>query len=179
MFQEATFVRAHSPPPNMMQVERFYGKNVLGIGCTNLVMSQWATYIGSIVYTVPTCFSKLAILLFLLELNSNQAWYRWTVYVGMFVVAGSSIGIFFSSVFPCKPFRKTWDLAIPPEVGSCIDRWAMFQATAGLGVATDLLLIAIPVPMIIGLHLSVKKKVALLGMFAIGSMYACAFRHPL
>ncbi|KAH7124598.1 hypothetical protein EDB81DRAFT_846919 [Dactylonectria macrodidyma] len=100
----------------------------------------WGTYISSIIYTVPTDFSKIVILLFLLELNSNQAWYRWTLYVGMSLVAGSSLGIFFS------------------HVGSCIDRWAMFQATAGLSVATDVLIIAIPVPTIIRLHLSVKRR---------------------
>ncbi|KAL6356004.1 hypothetical protein LRP88_09589 [Fusarium phalaenopsidis] len=90
------------------------------------------------------------------------AWYRWTIFTTIFIVSASSISIFFASVFPCTPFRKSWDLAIPAEVGSCIDRPAMFQATAGLGVATDVLIIAIPIPMIVGLHLSAKKKAALL-----------------
>ncbi|KAK7415332.1 hypothetical protein QQX98_005976 [Neonectria punicea] len=129
----------------------------------------WASYINSIVYTVPTCLSKIVILLFLLEINSNQSWYRWTVFATMFVVAGSGIAIFFASVFPCTPFRKSWDLALPADVGSCIDRPAMFQATAGLGVATDIMIIAIPIPMVIGLQLSLKKKAALLCLFAIGS----------
>ncbi|KAI8721245.1 hypothetical protein NCS52_00571600 [Fusarium sp. LHS14.1] len=129
----------------------------------------WATYINSIVYTVPTCLSKVVILLFLLELNKGQAWYRWTIFGTIFIVSASSISIFFASVFPCQPFRKSWDLNIPADVGSCIDRPAMFQATAGLGVATDVLIIAIPIPMIVGLHLSAKKKAALLCLFAIGS----------
>ncbi|KAH6884932.1 hypothetical protein B0T10DRAFT_577330 [Thelonectria olida] len=129
----------------------------------------WANYINSIVYTVPTCLSKIVILLFMLEINSNQPWYRWTVFITMFVVAGSSIGIFFASVFPCTPLHKAWDLSLAPEVGSCIDRPAMFQATAGLGVATDVIILAIPIPMVVGLQLSVKKKIALLLLFAIGS----------
>lgn len=105
----------------------------------------------------------------MLDINNNQHWYRWTVYVTMFVVAGSSIGIFFASVFPCTPFRKSWDITMPADVGSCIDRPAMFQATAGLGVATDVIILAIPIPMVVGLQLSMKKKVALLLLFAIGS----------
>lgn len=61
------------------------------------------------------------------------------------------------------------------DVGSCIDRSAMFQATAGLGVATDVIMIAIPIPMVLGLQLSAKKKAALLCLFGIGSAYV--FRH--
>ncbi|KAM5344600.1 hypothetical protein ACJ41O_013135 [Fusarium nematophilum] len=129
----------------------------------------WAYYINSIVYTVPTCLSKVVILLFLLEINTNKGWYRWTVFATMFIVAGASIGIFFASVFPCRPMHKAWDLTLAADVGSCIDRPAMFQATAGLGVATDVLIIAIPIPMVIGLQLSAKKKAALLCLFAIGS----------
>ncbi|KAH7128055.1 hypothetical protein B0J13DRAFT_453815 [Dactylonectria estremocensis] len=129
----------------------------------------WATYINSIVYTVPTCLSKIVILLFLLELSGSQNWYRWTVFASMGIVAGTGIGIFFASVFPCTPFRKSWDLAIPADEGSCIDRPAMFQATAGLGVATDIIMIAIPIPMVVALQLSAKKKAALLCLFSIGS----------
>ncbi|KAF7556711.1 hypothetical protein G7Z17_g1234 [Cylindrodendrum hubeiense] len=134
----------------------------------------WATYINSIVYTIPTCLSKIVILLFLLELNRGQAWYRWTVFGTIFVVAGSSISIFFASVFPCTPFRKSWDITLAADIGSCIDRAAMFQATAGLGVATDVLIIAIPIPMVAKLHLSNKKKAALLGLTVITSMVRLA-----
>lgn len=87
----------------------------------------------------------------------------------MFVVAGSSIGIFFASVFPCTPLHKAWDLTLAADVGSCIDRPAMFQATAGLGVATDVIILCIPIPMVVRLQLSFKKKMALLGLFSIGS----------
>lgn len=86
----------------------------------------------------------------------------------MFVVGGGGIGILFSSIFPCQPIAKSWDLSLA-EVGWCIDRPAMYQATAALGVATDVLILAIPVPMVVGLHTSRVKKIGLLGMFAIGS----------
>jgi hypothetical protein len=89
----------------------------------------------------------------------------------MFVVAGSSTAIFFSSLFPCQPFRKNYDITFPPDQGTCIDRPAMFQATAALGVVTDVIIILIPVPMIVRLHVSRSKKIGLLTLFAIGSAY--------
>ncbi|CRK40205.1 hypothetical protein BN1708_008140 [Verticillium longisporum] len=129
----------------------------------------FAAYINSIVYTIPTCFSKVVILLFLKDMNNSQKWYRWSVCAAMFFVVGSSTGILFSSLFPCQPFRKAFDLTIRPEVGSCIDRQAMFQATASLGVVTDVIIIGIPIPMVLRLHMSKAKKAGLLLMFIIGS----------
>ncbi|KAF3347736.1 Dihydrosphingosine 1-phosphate phosphatase [Verticillium dahliae VDG2] len=129
----------------------------------------FAAYINSIVYTIPTCFSKVVILLFLKDMNNSQKWYRWSVCAAMFLVVGSSTGILFSSLFPCQPFRKAFDLTIRPDVGSCIDRQAMFQATASLGVVTDVIIIGIPIPMVLRLHMSKAKKAGLLLMFIIGS----------
>ncbi|CRK25898.1 hypothetical protein BN1708_014364 [Verticillium longisporum] len=129
----------------------------------------FAAYINSIVYTIPTCFSKVVILLFLKDINNSQQWYRWSVCAAMFIVVGSSTAILFSSLFPCQPFRKAFDLTVRPEVGSCIDRQAMFQATASLGVVTDVIIIGIPIPMVLRLHMSKAKKAGLLLMFIIGS----------
>ena len=131
---------------------------------------QFGAYINSIVYTVPTCLSKVVILLFLREINSTQTWYKWSIYAAIFIVAGSSTAIFFSSLFPCQPFAKNYDITIPPEVGSCIDRQAMFQATAALGVATDVIIISIPVPMVLALHVTRARKIGLMILFTIGSV---------
>ncbi|KLU85267.1 hypothetical protein MAPG_04295 [Magnaporthiopsis poae ATCC 64411] len=126
-------------------------------------------YVNSVVYPIPTVLSKTVILLFLLEINAVQKWYRWSIYTTMFVVVAAGIGIFFASVFPCWPIAKSYDLAFPPNVGSCINRPAMYQATAALGVITDVMIIGIPVPMVLSLHISRNKKIGLLILFAIGS----------
>lgn len=87
----------------------------------------------------------------------------------MGIVACSGVGILLSSAIPCTPVRKSWDLKFPAEEGSCIDRVAMYKATAALGVSTDVLILAIPIPMVIGLHTSRMKKAGLIFMFTIGS----------
>ncbi|KAL5868717.1 hypothetical protein ACKVWC_009475 [Pyricularia oryzae] len=126
-------------------------------------------YLNSVVYPIPTIFSKVTILLFLLEINAVQRWYRWSIYFTLFVVVGSGIGIFISSIFACWPIEKSYNLLFPPTIGSCVDRPAMYQATAALGVITDVLIISIPVPMIWTLQISKNKKIGLLVLFSIGS----------
>lgn len=65
------------------------------------------------------------------------------------------------------PIAGGWDIAITDA--KCIDRPALFQSTAILGVVTDLLVIMIPIPMVLQLHLSRAKKAGLLLLFTIGS----------
>lgn len=109
----------------------------------------------------------MVILLFFLELNNNAKWFKWSVYITMFVVVGSSLSILFSSIFPCKPIPSAYDLVTD---GECIDRVATFKATAAFGVITDVMIICIPVPMVLSLHISTRKKVGLLALFGIGSV---------
>lgn len=91
----------------------------------------------------------------------------WSVYIVMAVNIGSNTGIFFSSIFACSPIAAGWDISITDA--KCINRPALFQSTAALGVVTDVLIILIPIPMVINLHMSRAKKAGLLLMFTIGS----------
>ncbi|TDZ38608.1 hypothetical protein C8035_v005794 [Colletotrichum spinosum] len=127
----------------------------------------WNSYINPIVYAVPPGACKMVILMFFLELNNNSKWFRWSVYLSMLVVVGSSAGILFSSIFPCSPIRSAYDLVTE---GDCIDREATFKATAAFGVITDVMIICLPMPMVLSLHISTRKKVGLLALFGIGSM---------
>lgn len=120
-------------------------------------------------YTVPTTLSKLVILMFYRQIDNPRTWYRLAVHTVMFIVAASGIAILFSSLFPCHNLAKAWDIDLALDPSYCIDRKAMYQATAAIGVATDVLIIMIPTPMVIGLRMSMIKKIFLISIFAVGS----------
>ncbi|KAJ0160230.1 hypothetical protein CTA2_8342 [Colletotrichum tanaceti] len=124
-------------------------------------------YVYPIVYAIPPGACKMVILMFFLEINSGTDWFRWSVYFTMFVVVGSSLSILFSSIFPCNPIQSAYDLVTP---GTCIDRVATFKATAVFGVITDVMIICLPIPMVVKLQVSTRKKIGLLSLFAIGSV---------
>lgn len=84
------------------------------------------------------------------------------------MVVSYTIGIFFSLIFACKPIEKSWDVTI--TTGSCINRPALYITTAVLGVATDVVLLVLPVPMVLKLQMPVLQKAGLLLMFAVGSL---------
>ncbi|KAF1953114.1 hypothetical protein CC80DRAFT_478548 [Byssothecium circinans] len=128
----------------------------------------YSVYVQTIIYAPPTALAKLVLLMFYLELRSQKSWFRWATYSTMFIMVGARTGIFFASIFACRLIAMGWDLTITD--GICIDRIAMFEATAAFGVVVDCLIIAIPIPMVLALHMSQSKKIGLILMFVLGSI---------
>ncbi|KAM5357516.1 hypothetical protein ACJZ2D_016191 [Fusarium nematophilum] len=60
-----------------------------------------------------------------------------------------------------------WDITITH--GSCIDRMAYFIATLALNVATDLFMLALPIPMLWKVKMPKRQKLGLIGIFMTGS----------
>ncbi|KAH1403397.1 hypothetical protein KXX64_000543, partial [Aspergillus fumigatus] len=58
-------------------------------------------------------------------------------------------------VFACRPISKSWNVTL---AGKCIDRTAIFIAVAVQNVVSDILLIALPAPIIYELHLPRAEK---------------------
>lgn len=128
---------------------------------------KFNVYLNPIIYAPPTALAKLVLLLFYRQLQNQQKWFMLSVYTVMAINVGSNAGIFFSSIFACRPIAAGWDITITDA--KCINRPVLFQTTAALGVATDVFIILIPIPMVIKLQMSRAKKAGLLAMFTIGS----------
>jgi hypothetical protein len=100
------------------------------------------------------------------RIMGKQAAYKWVLHVITAVVVGYSIAIPFALVFACHPVQKTWDLTITG--GSCISREGLYIATAVTNIVTDLALILLPIPLVLGLQMPNIQKIYLLVVFIIG-----------
>lgn len=87
----------------------------------------------------------------------------------MFVVLGYSFAIIFALIFPCRPVALNWDVEFTD--GTCINRAAIYTATAAVNIATDLALLTLPIPMIVDLQMPRVQKLGLIVIFVVGSMY--------
>lgn len=73
------------------------------------------------------------------------------------------------TVFTCVPVHKYWDFMAE---GKCVDRNALTFANAGLNIATDITLLAIPSLLLRKLQIPRRQKFILVGVFACGA-FAC------
>ncbi|KAF5580720.1 uncharacterized protein FSUBG_13324 [Fusarium subglutinans] len=127
-----------------------------------LVMCTTLTYIPT------TILSKLTLCFFYYRL-SPSLWYQYSVYFTGFLCSASLVGIWFSVLFACKPIAAGWDVRM--SVGAtCINRPPIYITQAAFGCITDVMLLVLPIPTVIGLQMSARQKLGLVGLFAIGSI---------
>jgi hypothetical protein len=84
----------------------------------------------------------------------NVAW-------GLFVIIGAAA--------ICVPFRYNWDKEI--EGGKCGNQLTLYIVIAAWALLCDVIIWALPFPIVWKLQLPVGQKVAISGIFALGVMF--------
>jgi hypothetical protein len=72
-----------------------------------------------------------------------------------------------AGIFACTPVAKSWNGALS---GHCTNRAARFYAYVALNFATDMLILAIPIPLINDLNIPRRQKYGLISVFLIGGL---------
>ena len=112
-------------------------------------------------------FVKLSILMLYLRLFGVNKKFRIACYSIMALVVGYLVASTLAYIFGCSPLDKTWNISIE---GTCIDDVSLDFAIGGLSVLTDTLIFILPLPMVWRLHVSMSHKIALVAVFATGSL---------
>ncbi|KAK8034767.1 hypothetical protein PG993_009762 [Apiospora rasikravindrae] len=121
---------------------------------------------------VGTVLAKLVLCIFYYRLSPAR-WYRYGILFTGFLCLAWFGSVWLAVMFACRPVAAAWDLRLYTG-DNCISRppWYLLQAIAG-GV-TDFLLMLHPIPTVLGLQMSVKRKAALLAWFGIGTITLAA-----
>ena len=68
----------------------------------------------------------------------------------------------------CTPVEFNWDKSIPG--GSCEHQSAAFLGAAITNLLVDAFIVALPMPMLLGLRMTLQKRLAIAGMFSLGGV---------
>lgn len=124
-------------------------------------------YVEILVYSFAIPLPKLALLLFYFRIFSNPR-FKLAVYVVAIFVIARCPAVFFTDMFQCSPIAFAWDKSI--KGGTCINTLAFFRYIAVPNVISDIALLVMPLPVIWQLHMTTRQKLALTGVFLLGSM---------
>ncbi|KAI9722995.1 MAG: hypothetical protein M1812_001444 [Candelaria pacifica] len=105
--------------------------------------------------------------LYLRVMPTGQRKSRMSTYAVMAVIVGAIISLELSYIFACKPFSHRWNNA-GGSSATCIDVTLHGVINEIINIVTDILIIILPIPMIWSLHLSTRKKVGVILVFATG-----------
>ena len=109
---------------------------------------------------------KLSILLFYRRLFSTKRFKLATVIVGVIVLLWW-LAVILVQVLQCRPIQGIWDPTLPRK---CINETLYYIGVAVPNVATDIIMLCLPVRMVWRLHASLVHKVALTLTFLTGGL---------
>ncbi|KAK7963354.1 hypothetical protein PG988_010328 [Apiospora saccharicola] len=139
----------------------------------------WSEYASgySLYAVIETCFytlsvgaAKLSILCFYLQLSPVE-WFRWSTIGLMGAVTVFSITYACVNLFPCRPVAASWNDNITGAV--CLDTWGGYLALSILNILIDVATLAIPIPILLPLQITVRQKISLIALFGAGAI-VCA-----
>ncbi|EMC98971.1 hypothetical protein BAUCODRAFT_45393, partial [Baudoinia panamericana UAMH 10762] len=141
------------------------GLNAVDFPLTNAVPFSRVQYAGGPIYCLALLGFKGSLLTSYLRLAGFNSTYRRILYAVLGLVVANQLIYTFLLSFACRPVAKQWDPTLP---GTCIDQLASYFGLGGSSLGFDILIILLPFPILQRLQLSLGKKLAVGGLFALG-----------
>lgn len=118
-----------------------------------------------ILYGISLGLVKTSICLFYIKIFFIRP-FRIVTWIVMAVIVAWSTMVVLTAFLLCRPLAFNWDPTIPG--GKCGNQPATFIAVGALNIATDLLVLCLPIPMVWKLQIPRANKIALSGVFGVG-----------
>ncbi|KAJ6180916.1 hypothetical protein N7519_011377, partial [Penicillium mononematosum] len=145
-----------------------FGQHIANLTATNKLMTLKLFFVSQAFYKLTMNMTKMSILLLYLRIFI-QRWFRITCYALLVIITFYMVAAFFASIFQCTPVARAWNKSIP---GSCINITTNWYANAGFSIATDIVILTLPMYPLYKSKIVLKRKIALMGVFALGAFVA-------
>lgn len=124
---------------------------------------------GIVVYSIAIFFAKLALFLLYLRIFALNRWTKIAIYIGISVSCLFYTSAIIADLILCIPRRgETW--ASPPFEVQCYPILSMTWAQGIYGLVSDLYIFILPLPVLWGLQMALRKKLAVTAIFFAGLM---------
>jgi hypothetical protein len=132
-------------------------------------MVRWtqALLVTECIYGVIFPLEKTSILLLYLDLFRVHRWLRITIYAMIVYIWMWGISIMLVAIFQCNPIPSLWDKTID---GTCIDQLSFYRWLGIPNTIHDISMLIVPAPAVWQLQMPRKQKMAVTGVFLVGSM---------
>lgn len=126
-------------------------------------------YVYVCLYSVSFPLSKLSILLLYRRVFKVPSFQR-TVNIVFALFLAFYIAQIFVVIFPCKPISYFWTQVVDPLGGKCVNIQYLYYSVNIINIITDIILLTLPVHKIWQLQMATKQKIAICGIFLLGSL---------
>ncbi|KAH7068960.1 hypothetical protein BKA63DRAFT_397026, partial [Paraphoma chrysanthemicola] len=141
-----------------------YGQHKLDLSTKELRTCLKYFWIAQTPYKIVVCLNKTSVVLLYMRIFISKN-FRWVCYVALAIIIGSGVATVFATIFQCVPLQRSWNKTVD---GTCIDSSMFWIANAVLNIATDVIVLALPVREVWKLQLRLQEKIMLYAVFLLG-----------
>ncbi|KAK8007509.1 hypothetical protein PG989_001499 [Apiospora arundinis] len=124
-------------------------------------------YIAEFAYVIESTLTKVSILLLYLRIFPDRQ-FRKHIFILMGVMGLFCVAFVVTLLTYCVPFDYTWARWDNELTGKCINMDAQTYTCAALNIILDIVIFFMPIPQLMKLDLSWKKKVGIIFTFLVG-----------
>ncbi|KAI4269949.1 MAG: hypothetical protein L6R38_007281 [Xanthoria sp. 2 TBL-2021] len=135
---------------------------------TSFVKTYQAT---QILFGCSITATKLSILFFYNRLFPYRTFYIVSLITGIASILWW-IGLMLTAFLHCRPFAYNWDRSIPN--GHCVNDNLIGYTITSINIVGDLVVLILPIPWLWGMNMAVPKRMAVVGLFVLGSFVCIA-----
>ena len=130
----------------------------------------WWNFLVQMFYNPVLALVKASILFFLLRLGGQKQGVRYAIYGLNVFNAGHAVAVFFTALFQCMPMGANWDFALKADPDTKCIHNSFHVIGSCLTILTDILILALPFWIFLGLKMPRVTKIAVIGVFLMGSV---------
>ena len=137
-------------------------------------MNGQLTLTLQLIYTATMTVAKVSLLMLYRRIFTiDIKWFRVGWWMNMTFLALYFIGVNIDLALQCLPqsVDHLWNLQ-----DSCSPNFKVAKIIGGVNAFLDLTLLLLPIPMVWGLQMPRKRKVAVSGIFGVGLLYAASLQ---
>ncbi|EEU37813.1 uncharacterized protein NECHADRAFT_88258 [Fusarium vanettenii 77-13-4] len=144
------------------------GRDIWTLTPTEITNFGYFFHVMAILYFAQVTLLKLSLLFFYLRIFPTVG-VRRTLWATVIFNSLFGLAFVFTAVFQCKPISYFWEKWDGEHQGHCADLNAITWSNAGISIALDCWMLAVPLSQLKALNLDWKKKIGVGMMFCVGT----------
>ncbi|KAF2138879.1 uncharacterized protein K452DRAFT_311331 [Aplosporella prunicola CBS 121167] len=153
------------------------GKHIWTVSAPHLVNAFKLLYSYPYIYAACVTTTKFSIILFYFRIFGKTGSNNVFIYPCYF--AGILNGLYpiimwIVMATCCRPISTYWNSYVGVGSGECIDVNTFFLALGIMNMVNDVIILVIPIPQILKLHMNTRKKISIVGILLLGGFVCVA-----
>ncbi|KAI1776627.1 hypothetical protein F4818DRAFT_411256 [Hypoxylon cercidicola] len=143
------------------------GKDMWFVPHDNITQVLKFYFIDELLYITALALTKVSMLFFYLKVFPKKS-FRNCTYALIFLNLAYAVTYDLLLIFQCNPISGAWRTWDGEFKAQCISINGLGWSAAAINIALDLAVIALPLPELFRLSLSLRKRLQIIAMFAVG-----------